>query len=218
MRLRVYFSADLLAALARISRRCMGRRFAQTDPLPSWNDGAVKKSHHRFRRARHHAGRRRLRAAGRAHRHVRQRRHAVVRAAGLFPGRLCARSHQGDGAGAPRMEDEQPFKALLEDDRKALAAAGEKGLLQIMAATHTRHDDRRVHQDRCSTGSRPRGIRASIGRTPSSSTSRCWSCSPTCARTASRPSSSPAAASNSCGRGRRRSTAFRRSRSSARRA
>lgn len=30
----------------------------------------------------------------------------------------------------------QPFKALLDEDTKALAAMGEKGLLQIMAATH----------------------------------------------------------------------------------
>ena len=48
------------------------------------------------------------------------------------------------------------------------------------------------------------------------STSRCSSCWPTCAPTASRPTSSPAAASSSCGRGPRRSTAFRPSRWSAR--
>jgi len=41
---------------------------------------------------------------------------------------------------APRHPDwkkKQPFKAVLDDDRKALAALGEKGFLQIMAATHT---------------------------------------------------------------------------------
>jgi phosphoglycolate phosphatase-like HAD superfamily hydrolase len=37
----------------------------------------------------------------------------------------------------PEWKDEQPFKAVLENDQKALAAAGEKGLLQIVAATHT---------------------------------------------------------------------------------
>ena len=34
------------------------------------------------------------------------------------------------------MEDQQPFKAVLDSDMKALAASGEKGLLQIMAVTH----------------------------------------------------------------------------------
>jgi phosphoglycolate phosphatase-like HAD superfamily hydrolase len=37
----------------------------------------------------------------------------------------------------PEWRDAQPFEAVLEGDPKALAAAGEKGLLEIMAATHT---------------------------------------------------------------------------------
>jgi phosphoglycolate phosphatase-like HAD superfamily hydrolase len=37
----------------------------------------------------------------------------------------------------PEWKNAQPFKAVLEGDLKALAAAGEKGLLEIMAATHT---------------------------------------------------------------------------------
>jgi phosphoglycolate phosphatase-like HAD superfamily hydrolase len=36
----------------------------------------------------------------------------------------------------PEWQDTQPFKAVLEGDLGALAAAGEKGLLEIMAATH----------------------------------------------------------------------------------
>ena len=36
----------------------------------------------------------------------------------------------------PEWKQRQPFKAVLRNDTKALAAAGEKGLLQIMAATH----------------------------------------------------------------------------------
>lgn len=36
----------------------------------------------------------------------------------------------------PEWKTTQPFQAVLDDDRKALAAAGEKGLLQIIAATH----------------------------------------------------------------------------------
>jgi phosphoglycolate phosphatase-like HAD superfamily hydrolase len=37
----------------------------------------------------------------------------------------------------PEWRTEQPFKAVLENNMEALAAAGEKGLLQIVAATHT---------------------------------------------------------------------------------
>jgi len=37
----------------------------------------------------------------------------------------------------PEWKTKQPFKALLDKDMKALGASGEKGLLQIVAATHT---------------------------------------------------------------------------------
>lgn len=37
----------------------------------------------------------------------------------------------------PDWKDKQPFKAVLEDDHKAIAEAGELGLVQIMLATHT---------------------------------------------------------------------------------
>ncbi len=36
----------------------------------------------------------------------------------------------------PGWKDKQPFQAVLAGDMKALAAAGEKGLIEIMAATH----------------------------------------------------------------------------------
>ncbi|WP_426535661.1 HAD family hydrolase [Bradyrhizobium sp. McL0615] len=36
----------------------------------------------------------------------------------------------------PEWKTTQPFKAILDRDMKALAASGEKGLMQIMAATH----------------------------------------------------------------------------------
>ncbi|VTR91251.1 haloacid dehalogenase : NapD-like protein OS=Pirellula staleyi (strain ATCC 27377 / DSM 6068 / ICPB 4128) GN=Psta_1819 PE=4 SV=1: HAD [Gemmata massiliana] len=37
----------------------------------------------------------------------------------------------------PEWKDQQPFKAVLEGDHKALAASGEKGLAAILIATHT---------------------------------------------------------------------------------
>jgi len=36
----------------------------------------------------------------------------------------------------PEWKQQQPFKAVLDGDMKAVAAAGERGLLEIMAATH----------------------------------------------------------------------------------
>jgi phosphoglycolate phosphatase-like HAD superfamily hydrolase len=36
----------------------------------------------------------------------------------------------------PEWKGKQPFKALLEGDKKTLAAAGKEGLLQVVAATH----------------------------------------------------------------------------------
>lgn len=38
----------------------------------------------------------------------------------------------------PDWKGQQPFKAVLEGDHKALAASGEKGLAAILIATHTR--------------------------------------------------------------------------------
>ena len=37
----------------------------------------------------------------------------------------------------PEWATQQPFKAVLEDDREALAAAGEHGLIELVMATHT---------------------------------------------------------------------------------
>ena len=44
---------------------------------------------------------------------------------------------KAEAASHPDWATTQPFKAVLEGDMKALAAAGEKGLMEIMAATHS---------------------------------------------------------------------------------
>ena len=41
-----------------------------------------------------------------------------------------------EAASHPEWKDTQPFKAALEGDMKALAAAGEKGLVELIMATH----------------------------------------------------------------------------------
>jgi phosphoserine phosphatase len=110
---------------------------AQPDPLPSWNDGAVKKSITDF-----------------------VPRVTTPGGADFVPPEARIATFDNDGtlwseqpmyfqilfamdrvkALAPQHPDwkkKQPFKAVLDDDREALAALGEKGFLQILAATHT---------------------------------------------------------------------------------
>ena len=52
----------------------------------------------------------------------------------------------------PEWKTTQPFKAVLDKDMKALAASGEKGLLQIIAATHAGMTIEEFSQGRRSTG------------------------------------------------------------------
>ena len=109
---------------------------AQDDPLPSWNDGAAKQAIVAFVDA--------VTTEGSAdfvapedriatfdndgtlwveHPMYTQLAFALDRVKQLAP------QH-------PEWATTQPFQAVLEGDMTALAAAGEKGLLQIMAATH----------------------------------------------------------------------------------
>jgi phosphoglycolate phosphatase-like HAD superfamily hydrolase len=111
--------------------------WAQTDPLPSWNEGAVKKSITDFVS--------RVTAQGSADFVPAERRIATFDNDGTL---WCEQPVYSQVAFAfdrvkamapqhPEWTTTQPFKAILDKDMKALAAAGEKGLLQIMAVTHT---------------------------------------------------------------------------------
>ncbi|WP_338821734.1 HAD family hydrolase [Bradyrhizobium septentrionale] len=126
-----------LAALVAVVVLCsvVGAR-AQSDPLPSWNDGAAKKSITGF-----------------------VARVTTQGGADFVPPAERIATFDNDGtlwteqpiyfqlafafdrvkAMAPEHPDwktRQPFKALLEKDTKALAATGEKGVMQILAVTH----------------------------------------------------------------------------------
>ena len=72
----------------------------------------------------------------------------------------------------PDWKDKEPFKAVLEGDMKALAAAGEKGLVQLIMETHAGMTHRRIRADReelaCDCSPSP----DSTGLTPNSCTSR----------------------------------------------
>ena len=127
---------SLLIALVGVGICLSVSASAQTDPLPSWNDGAVKKSITDFVAR-------------------------VTKPGGPdfvpVPERIATFDNDGTlwceqpiyfqlafaldrvKALAPRHPEwktKQPFKALLDGDMKFLAASGEKGLLEIVAATH----------------------------------------------------------------------------------
>jgi haloacid dehalogenase-like hydrolase len=109
---------------------------AQSDPLPSWNDSAAKKSIIDFVA--------RVTEQGGADFVPVEQRIATFDNDGTL---WCEQPFYFQLAFAfdrikamapqhPEWKTTQPFKALLEKDTGALAASGEKGLLQIVAVTH----------------------------------------------------------------------------------
>jgi hypothetical protein len=109
---------------------------AQTDPLPSWNEGATKQAITDFvARVTQQGGPDFVPSAERIatfdndgtlwveHPMYVQLAFALDRVKALAP------LH-------PEWNDKQPFKAVLEGDTKTLAESGEHGLLQLVMATH----------------------------------------------------------------------------------
>ena len=120
------------------SRRAASSHFAQaqSDPLPSWNDGATKKSITDFVA--------RVTAQGGPDFVPADQRIATFDNDGtlwieqpmyvqlaFILDRVKALAPQNPG-----WKTKQPFKAVLDGDMKALAASGEKGLVELMAVTH----------------------------------------------------------------------------------
>jgi len=130
---RRFFAALLVSAFAAFNWSAL----AQSDPLPSWNDGATKKTITDF------VGRV-TRDGGPDFVPVPQRTATFDNDGTLWTEqpfyfqfafaldrvRALAPRH-------PEWKTKQPFKALLEGDKNALAASGKDGLLQILAVTHT---------------------------------------------------------------------------------
>ncbi len=133
------FSRRNLFALSFVVVGLWGSALAQAqpaDPLPSWNNGAAKKSIVNF-----------------------VTRVTAQDGADFVPPAERIATFDNDGTlwteqpvyfqlafafdrvkamapQHPEWKNQQPFKALLENDKQALAASGEKGLLEVMAATH----------------------------------------------------------------------------------
>jgi phosphoserine phosphatase len=132
---------------------------AQSDPLPSWNEGAAKRAITDFVA--------RVTAQGGAEFVPPSERIAVFDNDGtlwaeqpayfqlLFAiDRVKALAPQH-----PEWKTKQPYKAVLDGDMKALAAAGEKGLAEIVMATHagmTTEDFARLVGDWTASARHPR--------------------------------------------------------------
>ena len=109
---------------------------AESDPLPSWNDSAAKKSITEFVA--------RVTTMGGADFVPVEQRIATFDNDGTlwcehpmyFQLAFALDQVKAMAPQHPEWKNRQPFKALLQNDRAALAAAGEKGLLEIVAATH----------------------------------------------------------------------------------
>jgi phosphoglycolate phosphatase-like HAD superfamily hydrolase len=109
---------------------------AQTDPLPSWNDGPVKKSITDFvARVTTQGGPdfvavpERIATFDNDGTLWTEQPYYFQLAFALDRIKTMAPEH-------PEWKDKQPFKALIEGDKKTFAAAGKEGLMQVMAVTH----------------------------------------------------------------------------------
>jgi phosphoglycolate phosphatase-like HAD superfamily hydrolase len=110
--------------------------FAQADPLPSWNDGAPKKAILDFVS--------RTTAAGGADFVPVDQRIATFDNDGTlwteqpvyFQFAFAIDRVKALAPRHPEWKDREPFKSVLTNDMAGLAASGEKGLLEIVAATH----------------------------------------------------------------------------------
>ncbi|GAB2185508.1 HAD family hydrolase [Roseibium sp. LAB1] len=134
MKAKSLFSA-LLSCLVAVSFWAADA-LAQTDPLPSWNDGANKQAIVEFVEAVTAEGGPEFVAPGDRiatfdndgtlwveHPFYTQLAFALDRVKAMAP------DH-------PEWKTTQPFQAVLENDMEALGKAGEKGLMEIVAATH----------------------------------------------------------------------------------
>lgn len=127
----------LMAWLAIVVAGLSRSALAQSDRLPSWNNGAAKQSITDFVS--------RVTAQGGADFVPVERRIAAFDNDGTlwaeqpvyFQVAFAFDRIKAMAPQHPEWKTTQPFKAILDKDMKALAASGEKGLLQIMAASHT---------------------------------------------------------------------------------
>ena len=127
----------LLASLVLLSTMLVSPALAQTDPLPSWNYGEVKQAIVKFVQS--------VTDRSSAQYIAPEARIATFDNDGTlwseqpmyFQGFFAFDRVKALAPKHPEWKTKQPFKGILENDMKAVAAAGEKGLAEVVAVTHS---------------------------------------------------------------------------------
>jgi phosphoglycolate phosphatase-like HAD superfamily hydrolase len=127
----------LLASLVLLSTMLVSPALAQTDPLPSWNDGEVKQAIVKFVQS--------VTDRSSAQYVAPEARIATFDNDGTlwseqpmyFQGFFAFDRVKALAPKHPEWKTKQPFKGIIENDMKAVAAAGEKGLTEVVAVTHS---------------------------------------------------------------------------------
>jgi hypothetical protein len=148
-----------LLAFSLLGASGLHARATETDPLPSWNDGPTKQSILDFVTA--------VTKDGDAHYVKPAERIATIDNDGTLwveqpiytqfafaIDRVVAEADKH-----PEWKTEEPFKSILAGDMKGLAASGEKGMMEVMAATHsgmTTTDFNKTVKDWLATAKHPR--------------------------------------------------------------
>lgn len=129
-----------VARLILVSAFCVGLAFSalaqSSDALPSWNDGPAKTAIVEFvEKVTREGGPDYVTPAKRIATFDNDGtlwvEHPVYTQLAFALDRVKALSNQH-----PEWKDKQPFKAVLDNDTEALAKSGEKGLLELIMATH----------------------------------------------------------------------------------
>ena len=130
-------AARKILLVALLGTCCADLARAQADPLPSWNDGPAKKAITDFVA-------RVTRSGGADFVPIAERIATFDNDGTLwseqpiyFQFQFALDRVKALAPKHPEWKTRQPFKAVLEGDLKALAASGEKGLAELVMATHT---------------------------------------------------------------------------------
>ncbi|HEX9557182.1 MAG TPA: HAD family hydrolase, partial [Reyranella sp.] len=128
---------SLMAGLAAIGWLRATPAFAQTDPLPSWNEGPVKRAILDFVPKVTTAGNRDFVPMAERIACFDNDGTLWTEQPNYFQVIFATDRVKALAARHPEWKALEPFKWVIEDNRDALAAMGEKGMLEIMVATHS---------------------------------------------------------------------------------
>jgi hypothetical protein len=155
-KVRSRFIATVIAALVWVS---LSATIQAADPLPSWNDGMAKKSILQF--VANVTNKSSMEFVSPAERIAVFDNDGTLWAEQpiYFQAVFAVDQVKALAPQHPEWKDRQPFKAILENDRKALLASGEKGAMELVMASHagmTTEEFQRIVNEWVATAKHPR--------------------------------------------------------------